>query len=89
MTGLTSNGTVNSHKFTAATEAIITSSLVNCYELSSATGISSVTQNTQNSLKEATDENVRDRNFYINTLNFDENIWNLDNVATNGYPELK
>lgn len=90
MTGFTSEGNeVNVNKFAGCTEQNIISYFTNCYELKSATGTSSVTANTVNNLKEATSQNLRDKNFYKNILKFDEAIWDLDYVSTNGYPELK
>ena len=90
MTGFTSNDTeINVNKFTAASEQIINSSLENCYELNSATGTTSVTENTGNHLKSATDDDIINKQFYKDILHFDEEIWNLDNVPTNAYPELK
>ncbi len=48
-----------------------------------------ITANTGTSIKEATSNNLQDKNFYKNTLHFDETIWDLSKVGTNGYPELK
>ncbi len=90
MTGFVSNDAeVNVYKFTGATAAIITSSLANCYESVSTTGVSNVTADTNGKLMHATSENLHDKNFYKDTLHFDESIWNLDYVQDKGYPELK
>ena len=76
-------------KFVGCSEEMIKSCLTNCYELTTATGASSITSNTSNYLKAATSQNLRDKNFYKNTLKFDETVWNLDRVVATGYPELK
>lgn len=90
MTGFTANGAeVNVKKFVGCSEEMIKSCLTNCYELTTATGASSITSNTSNYLKAATSQNLRDKNFYKNTLKFDETVWNLDRVVATGYPELK
>ncbi len=74
----------NVNKFTAAVGNI--SKLTNCYEYASATGITNVNGT---NLKNATRENLRSKAFYKDTLKFDDKIWNLDKVATNGHPELR
>ncbi len=92
MTGYTeetSGNQINVYKFTGSSEENIKNCLVNCYELKTATGASSVTANTGDSLKEATSQNLKDKNFYKNILGFNETIWNLDRVVANGYPELR
>ncbi len=79
------------NKTTGLSEENIVSLFTNCYELATSQGLTNVTTQTTdtNSLKAATQENLRDKNFYKTTLGFDEGIWNLDRVTTNGYPELK
>lgn len=90
MTGFINNDAeVNVSKFTGATAAMITSSLVNCYESVATTGVSNVTADTNGKLIHATSENLHDKNFYKDTLHFDESIWNLDHVQEKGYPELR
>ena len=49
------------------------SKIENCYESSSSSGTSNVNGS---NIKEATTQ-LKDKNFYINTLGFDENIWEL------------
>ncbi len=90
MTGFINNDVeVNVSKFTGATAVMITSSLVNCYESVATTGVSNVTADTNGKLIHATSENLHDKNFYKDTLHFDESIWNLDHVQDKGYPELR
>lgn len=90
MTGFINNDVEqNVNKFTGATAAMIASSLVNCYESASTTGVSNVTTDTNGKLMHATNENLHDKNFYKDTLHFDESVWNLDSIPDNGYPELK
>lgn len=80
---------INVNKFAGCIEETIIKCLENCYEFADSTGVSSITSNTGNSLKTATSQNLREKTFYVNTLHFDENIWDFANLATNGYPELK
>lgn len=92
MTGFTDEATgnkINVYKFAGSTEEIVKNCLTNCYELKTATGTSSITANIGDSLKEATSQNLKDKNFYKNTLKLDETVWNLDRVVANGYPELR
>ena len=56
---------------------------------SATTGVSNVTADTNGKLIHATSENLHDKNFYKDTLHFDESIWNLDHVQEKGYPELR
>lgn len=59
------------------------SKIENCYESSSSSGTSNVNGS---NIKEATTQ-LKDKNFYINTLGFDENIWELDNIVERHYTE--
>ncbi len=90
MVGYTSNNKEYSpYKFTGALESNILNTLENCYEYADAIGYSRVTDATKGKLDVASHTNVHDRNFYKNTLHFDETIWNLDTVSSKGYPTLK
>ena len=60
------------------------SKIENCYESSSSSGTSNV--NGSNIIA-ATITQLKDKNFYINTLGFDENIWELDNIVERDYTE--
>lgn len=70
--GLASNSSSKVRRF-AGTIADI-NSIENCYEITSSTGTSNVNGS---NIKEATTTQLKDKNFYINTLGFDENIWEL------------
>ena len=74
---------------TGAVVARILSSVENVYEYVGSHGFSNVTEETSSKIKEATEEQIHTKEFYKDTLHFDETIWNLDEVETNGYPELK
>ena len=58
------------------------SKIENCYESSSSSGTSNA--NGSNIIA-ATITQLKDKNFYINTLGFDENIWALDNIVERYY----
>ena len=60
------------------------SKIENCYESSSSSGTSNA--NGSNIIA-ATITQLKDKNFYINTLGFDENIWALDNIVERYYTE--
>ncbi len=90
MTGYTKNDEdFVPYKFTGTVESTILNTLENCYEYAGAIGFSRVTDATKGKLDVATEKNVHDKNFYKDTLHFDETIWNLDTVSSNGYPTLK
>ena len=76
-------------KLTGANAKLIVATIDNCYEYSNAKGTSSITTETQAKIKEATNEQIHTKAFYQNELHFDENIWNLESITKNGYPELK
>ena len=71
-----------SKKFAATINDI--SKIENCYENSSSSGTSNA--NGSNIIA-ATITQLKDKNFYINTLGFDENIWALDNIVERYYTE--
>jgi len=77
------------YKFTGAAASQIKATIENCYEYVGEQGFSSITEETKNNLKEATEIQIHTKSFYQDTLNFDENIWNLDIINEKGYPELK
>lgn len=85
------SGTVEKipYKLVGATATAILSTIENCYEYAGSTGFSSVTDETSAKIKVATDAEIHSKEFYKDTLHFDENVWNLDTVSSNGYPELK
>lgn len=60
------------------------SKIENCYESSSSSGTSNA--NGSNIIA-ATITQLKDKNFYINALGFDENIWALDNIVERYYTE--
>ena len=80
--GLASNSSSKVRRF-AGTIADI-NSIENCYEITSSTGTSNVNGS---NIKEATTTQLKDKNFYISTLGFDENIWELDNIVERHYTE--
>ncbi len=58
--------------------------ITNCYENADENGISN--SNSKN-IKEITKNELLNKEFYINVLKFDENIWNLDNIQERIYSE--
>ena len=68
-------------------EALIKTMLTKCYEYSEATGKSNATSNTTGNLDVISKSNLN-KEFYKN-LEFDESIWDLDNLNAKGYPELR
>lgn len=77
------------YKVVGAVTNIIKTTIENCYEYADEQGFSSITEETSNNLKEATETQIHTVSFYKDILNFDENIWNLEIINDNGYPELK
>ena len=77
------------YKVTGAAVASILTSIENVYEYAEAHGFSSITEETADKLKEATEEQIHTKSFYQDTLQFDENIWDLNVIETQGYPNLK
>lgn len=77
------------YKVTGAAVASILTSIENVYEYAEAHGFSSITEETADKLKEATEEQIHNKSFYQDTLQFDENIWDLSVIETQGYPNLK
>jgi len=77
------------YKFAGAVEATVKASITNCYEYTEAQGFSRVNEETKDNLKEATKEQIQTKEFYKDTLYFDETIWNLDVIAEKGHPELR
>ncbi len=90
MTGFTDNSgnEINVFKFTGCTEANIIAYFENCFELKEATGTSSITANTENHLKEATLNDIKNISFYKDSLHFDDKIWDFTDIS-DGYPKLK
>lgn len=74
-------------KFIYADEAFVNTMLTKCYEYDVALGISNVTTNTSGHL-DTVSQSQLNKEFYKN-LEFDEEIWNLDNINDKGYPELR
>ncbi len=74
-------------KFMYADESFIKTMLTKCYEYSEATGKSDATSNTVGNLDVVSKSDLN-KEFYKN-LEFDEDIWDLDNLNSKGYPELK
>ena len=68
---------------------IIKSSFTKVYERSSATGITGVKNETTGKIFNATDENLRQKTFYTNTLRWNEVIWDFADIANGGYPKIK
>ena len=68
---------------------IIKSSFTKVYERSSATGITGVKNETTGKMFNATDENLRQKTFYTNTLRWNEVIWDFADIANGGYPKIK
>ena len=60
------------------------SKIENCYENSSVKGTANA--NGSNIIATTTMQ-LKDKNFYISTLGFDENIWELDNIVERHYTE--
>ncbi len=77
------------YKVTGAAAAMIISTMENCYEYIGSQGFSSITTETANQLKEATEEQIYTQSFYQDTLNFDKELWNFNVISEKGYPELK
>ncbi len=75
------------YKFTGAVESQVLAALSNCYEVLEETGSSRVSDNTQGKLNSISKNNLNAQ-FYKN-LGFDETLWNLDNISSKGYPELR
>ncbi len=89
MTGYTdTNGNeVIPYKFVGALEAQVKACLTNCYEVTEEIGASRVNEGTAGHLDTVSRQNLN-KEFYKN-LGFDETIWNLDNINSKGYPELR
>lgn len=68
---------------------IIKSSFTKVYERSSATGITGVKNETTGKIFNATDENLRQKTFYTNTLRWNEAIWDFTDITNGGYPKIK
>ncbi|WP_308780139.1 ZmpA/ZmpB/ZmpC family metallo-endopeptidase-related protein [uncultured Clostridium sp.] len=60
------------------------SKIQNCYENSSSNGTSRANGNNIIAVEK---EQLKDKNFYINTLSFDETIWSLNNIEEKHYIE--
>lgn len=74
-------------KFIYADATWINTMLTRCYEYSESTGTSNATTNTTGHLDTVSKSDLN-KDFYKN-LEFDETIWDLDNINAKGYPELK
>lgn len=75
------------YKFVGALEAQVKACLTNCYEVTEEIGASRVNADTAGHLDTISRQNLN-KEFYKN-LGFDETIWDLDNLNSKGYPELK
>ncbi len=78
----------NVYKFTGSSAESIEKYLHNCYEYQNATGTSSIAEDVDN-LKAATEEQIKTKEFYKNTLKFSDEIWDFTNITTNKHPILK
>ena len=89
MTGYTNTdgNEVVPYKFVGALEAQVKACLTNCYEVTEEIGASRVNADTAGHLDTISRQNLN-KEFYKN-LGFDETIWDLDNLNSKGYPELK
>ncbi len=82
----------NGYKFDAySAKAIIENGYSNNYELVEAMGRSTLDREGIEFNDRITSINISDLNneFYTNTLNWDNDIWNFENVSTGGLPKLK
>ncbi len=89
MTGFMQDGTeITSGKFVGLqnTSEFIPFTFSNCYEYALATGVSGLVED---AIKEASNEDIYNQNFYKDILHFDETIWDFDSVSEKGYPQLK
>src|SRR5699024_7374307 len=57
------------------------------YEFSGSDSISNITEDNQDNVKET--DAVYDKEFYTDTLGFDDGIWELDGLAYEKLPSLK
>ena len=60
------------------------SKIENCYESSSSSGTSNANGSNIKSIDKG---QFKSKDFYVNTLGFDENIWALDNIVERYYTE--
>lgn len=74
--------TANMNNFAATIED--RSKIQNCYENSSGKGISNVDGK---NIKSVDKEKLKTKDFYVNTLGFDDSIWRLDNIEERYYTE--
>lgn len=77
VTPATSEGEINS----------IASYLTNVYEYENSTGINN--SDISDVIKKATSENLKDVNFYINTMGWSADIWDFSNVTYGESPNIK
>lgn len=77
------------YKVIGAEAAKILTSVENVYEYADSHGFSSITDETSSKIKEATEEQIHTNEFYRDALQFDDTIWNFDEIKKNGHPVLK
>ena len=80
--GTSALSTTKIKKFAGTIEDIKT--IKNCYENSSTNGTSNVNGD---NIKAVDKEKLKDKNFYVESLGFDETIWKLDNIEERHYTE--
>lgn len=61
----------------------------NTYEYAIAIGVPNSTGVFEEKIKVATEENIKDKDFYLNLLKWSEKTWNFDDVSATGAPTLK
>lgn len=65
----------------------IASYFTNVYEYENSTGISN--SDVSDVIKKATEENLKEENFYINTMGWSATIWDFSDVTSGGKPKMK
>jgi hypothetical protein len=61
----------------------------NVYEYAESDSTTNITENNSANVKVATSDNVKDSNFYKNTLGWSEDIWDFSDLASGNGPTLK
>ena len=70
--------------------SMINKSLANIYEYEPASGISSIIEGqTDSKILTATEDNIKNKEFYINYLNWSEEIWDFSNITNGENPNIK
>ena len=80
--GATTASSIGIHKFVGIKDDI--SNIQNCYENKSGNGTSDANGS---NIQEIDKEQLKNKDFYITKLNFDEKIWALDNILERHYTE--